>query len=371
MGGLNPGLQRFEDTISAQLENSSGVLINPATEEKQNTIIANQTNGEQETKLLDEYGNDIEGTMMNQLKVAESHRLSGGVFNGSTVDTNFYTNVDVNGGTCAVANAELTCSVTTTSGSSTSLYANSLARYMGANMNYYRSVFRVGDTGAVNNTRRWGVTDDIPSTTGIFFQLSGTTFSVVTRKGSSDTVISSGNFNGNVSSYTLDTNYHTYEIYLTHRRMMLVIDGVPIHTFTSTNSSVLSTWHLRPCIINTNTGVGSAVSCYTSVMTISRYGTANSQAKTYFQQGTTAGVILKIGPGALHLLNISGVLNNSVVNLYDGTSAAGTLLWSSGAMGAQTIPFGVPLDSSGGTTFNNGLFLTITGANSNCFIKYE
>lgn len=56
---------------NVKVRDSDGTPVNPATEEKQDTIIANQTNGTQKTKLADEYGNEVESTMTNQLKVAE------------------------------------------------------------------------------------------------------------------------------------------------------------------------------------------------------------------------------------------------------------------------------------------------------------
>jgi len=347
---------------------STDTIIDPATSD-------NQTNGEQTTKLNDEYGNDIEGTMLNQLKVAQNYRLSGGVFNGVTLDSNFYTSVLASNGTVTVSNTEAILTTTADSGSSSGIYANSLARYMGANMNYYRAVLKVGDIGIDNNTRRWGVCNILPIVDGYFFQLSGTTFSIVKRKAGNNTVVNSGSFNGKGSStggtYTIDTNYHTFEIYYTNKRVMFVIDGTPIHTSMATTTSLCGTQHLRPFFDNTNTGVGSVVTSSCMVMTISRYGTPNSQAKTYFQQGTTAGVLLKNGPGSLHLANISAVVNNSVITLYDGASTSGVVLWSSGTMGAQTQPFGLSFDGAGGTLFNTGLFLTITGANSNVFVKYE
>jgi hypothetical protein len=50
-------------------------------------------------RILDSWGDDIGSTLTDQMMVAESHRLSGGVFNGSTPDTNFYitnsANVDI------------------------------------------------------------------------------------------------------------------------------------------------------------------------------------------------------------------------------------------------------------------------------------
>lgn len=333
-------------------------------------------------KLTDNYNNQIEGTLINQLKVANSYRLSGGIFNDSYLDTSYYTARTANGGSVSVSDTEVVISVNTTSDSLAGVYANSLGRYMGANMNYCRSILRVGDTGATNNVRRFGVCDVIPAesstsfTNGFFFQLSGTTFQIVTRKDDTDIAVSNGSFNGDGSltnfSYSVDGNYHTLEIFYTNKKVQFVIDNVAIHTVTATTSSLSSTRHFHPFLDSTNTGVGSALTSYAMSLSVNRYGAPTSQAKTYFQQGTTAGVLLKRGPGSLHLMNLTGVQDTSVVTIYDGTSTSGTVLWASGTMGKTVLPFEVDFgDSSGGTPFNDGLFFTITGANSNTFIKYE
>jgi hypothetical protein len=65
---------------------------------------------------------------------------------------------------------------------------------------------------------------------------------------------------------------------------------------------------------------------------------------------------------------VSGVVNNSVITLYDNTAASGTILWASGAMGAQTLPFGVDLHQ---VNFFTGLTLAITAANSTVTVVYE
>ena len=330
--------------------------------------------------LNDDYGNDIEGTMTNQLKVAESHRLAGGVFN-NTIDSNFYTVTNVSGGTTTATGMEAALTLTTTSGSSTSMTTGLLARYMGANMNYFRSVIRLGDTGATSNVRIWGCGDTAPIVDGCFFRLSGTTFSVVARKGSVDTVVNSGSFNGDGTlsgvSYALDTNYHTFEVYYTTKRSMFVIDGTPIHTITATTTPMTNTRHFRPVIQNTNTGVGTAVSIFCTALTISRYGSAVSQAKSSFTTGTQAGVTLKTGPGSLHSLFLCNLVNGNVVTLYDNTAASGTIIWASGtiAIGAgNNAPdmYSVPMDGDGGVQFTVGLTLVVSGgAGCNVLVKYE
>ena len=94
-----------------------------------------------------------------------------------------------------------------------------------------------------------------------------------------------------------------------------------------------------------------------------------TQPTSKYQSGTTESrVILKYGAGSLHGVVLSGIVNNSVVTLYDNIASTGTTVWSSGEMGAQTIP--VSLDMKG-LPFYTGLTLTVTAANSNALVIYE
>lgn len=328
-------------------------------------------------KITDTWGDSIGSTMINQLMVAGAHRLSGGVFNGSAPDPSYYVSTIVANATASITNSTLDLATTTDSGSSIKAHTQSLARYVGGTMNSFRTVSRFGDTGTANNTRwlglingnGYGVISNF--TDGFFFQLSGTTFSIVSRTASIDVAVNSGSFNGSVTSWTVDTNYHTFEILYTNKKVEFYIDNILIHAITQTSARICGTRHFKPFGENTNTGVGSVCHLYSDVITISQFGTPTSQAKTDLQIGTTTGRQLKIGPGAIHLLNISNVTNSAVVTLYDGTSTSGRIIWASGAMSNQTVPFGVSMNSSGGTPFETGLFITITGANCNLFTKFE
>jgi len=368
MAGNNGNIK--SSPVSIKLENTSSSFINPSTEEKQDTIIANQTNRTQETKMFDSWGDEIGSTMIDEMMVSEKRRICGGVFNGTTPDTNFYTTVASANGTATISNSVIDTKVTADSGSNVLVYTNTVGRYIGGNMNHLRGIFRVGDTGKTNNTRQIGVTALSDLADSFYFQLSGTTFSIVANTtGLAQIKIDNGSFNGDNLSYLIDTNFHTWEILFTNKRIQFYIDKVLIHTFTETTTPICGTRHLRPFIRNTNTGVGSEAHLYCQSLTILSWGSIKTQPKYYYQAGTTAGVLLKTGIGSLHMLNISGVVNNATVTLYDGTSTAGTVIYSSGAMTNQTIPLTIPFND--GIQFANGLFLTITAANCNAQVIYE
>lgn len=331
---------------------------------------ANQTNKTQITKIMDSWGDEIGSTMIDELMVSEKSRVAGGVFNGTTPDTNFYTTVLNANATATISNSILDLATTTDSSSSALVYTNSIARYIGGNMNHMRGVFRVGDLGKTNNTRRIGCTATSTLADSFYFQLSGTTFSIVANTTGLDQIkIDNGSFNGDQTTYPITDTFHTWEILYTNRRIQFYVDKVLIHTLTATTSPICGTRHLRPFIQNFNTGVGEVAHLYTQVLSILSWGITKTQPKYYFQQNTTAGVLLKVGIGSLHEIVISGVVNNSVVTLYDGTSTSGSIIFATGAMSNQTVPFSVPFNS--GLQFVNGLYLTVTAANSNCLVIYE
>jgi hypothetical protein len=55
------------DKQSIKLEQVDSDLINPATEDKQDDIIANQTNGNQITQIFDSAGNEVDFSTLQSL----------------------------------------------------------------------------------------------------------------------------------------------------------------------------------------------------------------------------------------------------------------------------------------------------------------
>jgi hypothetical protein len=119
---------------------------------------------------------------------------------------------------------------------------------------------------------------------------------------------------------------------------------------------------------NTAAGVTSGtIECWNAI--IMRLGKSETTSKSTYQAGTTAGLTLKLGSGVVHSILVSGVTNNSVITIYDNTTPLATaILWSSGAMAANTVPFQI---NTRDMPFYNGLSLDITGANANVTVIYE
>lgn len=305
-------------------------------------------------------------------------RLVGAIFDGATVDTNFWVVTNTNGGTTTQVASELTVATNTTANGASVITSNRRGRYISGSTNVYRSVLKLS-AGVTNNKRRWGVAygTALPTTPTItdclLFTFDGTTFSISLLNNTVPATISSGSFNGNLgSTYTPTTGvYHTYEIMWSGSRTTLLIDGEVLHTAllsTTPLTGTLSQYIFMDNVNSSNITSNNTITCRTS--SIRRLGNLQTQTLSKYQSGTTAGVICKYGPGNLHSLVISPTTNNAVVTIYDGTTTGGTVIWASGSLNTSTStnPFSLDL---GGIPFYNGLFFTITVANCNLLVIYE
>jgi hypothetical protein len=202
---------------------------------------------------------------------ADTWRLVGGNHTDSTLDTDEWTPTLVGTGTATVATGILDLGTGTTANSSAIVQSVYTAAFTSGQVNNYLAAHRVGDTGTANNTRRWGCFD---VNNGMFFQLSGTTFSVVVRSAGADTTINSGSFNGASSSYALDTNFHIFEVQYTGGTALFIIDRVLVHKYTASTAALNSNTTLRIRAENFNSGGGTAnVHLYSRGTSISRLGT--------------------------------------------------------------------------------------------------
>lgn len=323
--------------------------------------------------LKDIHGRPGEFSQIRDLTMAEPYRVVGVIFNGTTIDTNFWTSA-VNG--AGAANTQATNLLTTASGTANSGYAQVTSvrrgRFIFAHPMVFRMAGRVTVASVALNTRRWGV--GAPSagaapTDGFWFEQSAAgVLSVVCSNGGTPTSVASGSFNGQVTSYTLDTNVHAFEIHYFVMQAQFFIDNVLIHTFTPTTANLSGDLTLPIFWSSTNTASGTTsgvFECWASI--IRRLGRNTTQPITGRQVGTGT-LVLKRGPGSVHTININTVSNNAVVTLYDNTAASGTVLWASGAMTALTQPFDVNLQD---VQFTTGLTLDVTAANATAVVVYE
>lgn len=315
----------------------------------------------------DHYGTQQYIAPNGELVAIPIYKLVGDSFSVPSLDSNMWTAVTGTGGTVDTNLGQLRLITGTTANNSVSLTSVNLARFSGAAPNKARIVIQLPDTGTVNNLREWGVKN---GTDGAFFQLNGTTFNAILRKAGVDTVIASGSFNGQYgATFAPGLNAHFYEIIYQPRQVIFMADNKIIHTHSASASMWTTNLHMGIYYENTNSGGSTTnVSMFARLGVIVRFGIAETQKNSIFQQGTTAGRTVKIGAGNIHGVILSGITNNSVVTLYDNTTATGTVIWSSGPLTPNGLPFGVDMK---GITFSNGLTLAITAANANCLVMYE
>ncbi len=330
-------------------------------------------------RTLDENGNfkvaapvdsnnfQSENTPMGELRVAEKVRLAGAQFDGAAVDTNYWT-TSVSTGTVAQAGTEVTITSGTAAGHYARLYSVRRARYVAGVANKLRVHVRLADTGTANVKRRWGIAwgATMPTITdGAYFELDGTTFSVVTLKGTTETRVSSGAFNGHGGyTYTLDTNYHVYEILYTNANVLFSIDKQLVHKASASAATWTNTMNHHIWLDVVNADASAAVAMYCRVASISRLGKLETQPKYYNLTGNAATHTLKIGAGSLHKIIFNNTSGTSFI-IYDQTTAAvptiGTVVTAAAALGSWDYH----------CPFYNGLVIVTTGNGLDLTVVYE
>jgi hypothetical protein len=320
-------------------------------------------------KMTDQYGFGVEFTPNDEMRIAPVVRLAGATFSGSTLDSNYW--ITGSGtGTISASGAQAILSSGSSANGSTSLQSLRVARYVGGSSNRCRIVLRLPDTGIVNNTRAWGC---FSQQDGAFFELSGSTISVVTRKGQSDTRVSNGSFNGDIGTTILvPTDVKTWEIYWNNSKVYFTMSGMLLHTVEANSNTWSNTLHLPIRAEDMNSSsASSVVTMNIRAASIHRLGNLLTQPTSSYTSGTNAGKLLKIGSGNLHSAIIGSQATTSVVTLYDGVNTSGSVIFSytyTQGTQANNQPFNLDFK---GLPFFTGLFLVIGTANSNVLVIYE
>ena len=326
--------------------------------------------------MQDALGFKGENTPNGEKRTAEPVRLVGTGFDGTTVDTNFWTaTVDATAGPGSVTQASgaLTLNSGTANSSFSTLRSFRRARYVAGTPMRYRSQTQLGDTGIAGNVRRWGVGygASMPTiTNGAWFQLSGTTFSVVTMLATTPSTVTS--FNGAYgTSFVLDTNVHTFEIYYNTNKVYFLIDGKLLHTVSASAASwsAFSTLYAYADNVNTTNTVAKTISFRTLVV----YRLGKLETATIYKNFSTAqtGTVLKQSSGRLHRIIIGTVgSTTTTVICYDGVTAVNPIVSLSVDPTAGSY-HAIPQNIEVNTGFYDGLTLTTTGTGANITIIYE
>jgi len=253
------------------------------------------------------------------LRTEPVHRVAGTAFTGNTKDPNFWTESVTGTGTVDQTLGVVTLATGITADSTATYTSVRRARWIPGTENVCRHFLKVGDTGTLLNTRRWGLLD---ATDGVFFQLAGTTLSVVTMISGAPTAVPQASWNGN-KTFTLDTNLHLWEIRMSEASVVFYIDKILRHTVTPTLTPAVSTLKLPIALQNINAGGGAAdVSLASIVSFTSRIGPLHS-ASIYKHLAANGTTVCKYSSGRLNqvIVNSLGASSN-ILTLYDNTSAA-------------------------------------------------
>lgn len=304
-------------------------------------------------------------TNSNAMNTVETVRLVGTNFDGTTKDTNFWTQTVTGSGSVTQSGGEIELGTGVTANSTVQYNSVRRARFVVSSPLQWQSITKFVTAGTTNNVRRIGAYDD---TDGFFFELDGATFSIGYRKSSSDTTVSSGSFNGNYGpSYTLDTAYHKFAIEWGPKGVFFYIDGILLHKDSAGHRSNFLSLPIRFENNNSN-GLTTDVVLDVLASAIVRYGSLITNPTSHFESGQIAAQVLKYGPGAVRGLVISNIDNNANVILYDNTAASGTVIWNSGQMPSNATPFDIDMH---GLPFSTGLTLAITTADCDTLVVYE
>lgn len=274
--------------------------------------------------LNKQVGADI--SLMGEMHVASTIKLTGATFVGTILDTNFWTPTLANSGTAVIGGGQLTLATNNIlPGGAASALSTRRARYVAANSNKFRGQIQLGDLGVDGNVRTWGACD---GTDGACFMLSGVNLCVYTSNAGIKTIVTSGGFNGEYGThYSLTTNCTTYEITWTNKVVIFEIDGAVLHIVTASGAPWTSTVTLPVELTNINfSEYDGEHYLYARVASIVRIGEYRT-TPIYFHASENATYNLKYGAGLLHkfILNSAGGAGN-VATLYDSIDASGQII---------------------------------------------
>jgi len=329
---------------------------------------------------FDNYGFELEYTPGGELRAVEPFRLVGAAFdlngNAGAVDPNFYTSNITNNGTVTQSNGQVVLDTAVTSANGAArLYTQRRARFVPGTTNQYRGYLVMSTVPITNFAARWGVVygSSMPTITdGAWFQMSGTTFSVVTKRGNAaDAVVTSFNGKLGASYVPVLTSLHRFEIYYGDGFVWFSIDGELLHKVTFAGSA-FSTANLYAYTDVVNSGSLQTSNTMTvSDLSVNRLGAAHTGG--HYGVVTTANTYnFKYGSGLLHGVVLGNGNAGTLITIYDdttGTANVMSVLAAATGGGSFTNPEFVQFGASG-IAFNNGLKVVSTGT-WNATVIYE
>lgn len=324
-------------------------------------------------QLRDGFGFNADCTPNAELITTDKIRLAGSIFNGATLDTNFWTTGTLVNGTVTVSNSEMVITSGAANADYAGVYTNRRATWITGTSNKFRCQMRLEAASDTDLTRRWGVgwassMTATAITDGACFKLVGTDLSIVTHSNStSGTSVASGSFNGTYTAPTW-TNNNTFEILYTLGKVYFIINSIVVHTVTaSTTHWTSNTVNFYAFADASTGGDGSTAKTMTfRMMNVSRLGNFQTQPTYRYITNANTAQVLKYGGGILHSIFIGTAVANKTVNIFDDTSGAGNQM-AGITLPAGVDPFGWDLDCP----FFTGLTVTPNDTGLKITVVYE
>lgn len=300
-----------------------------------------------------------------QLQTAEQTHLAGESFGGAALNTLKW-NIDLvgTGSQSATGNGELTLDTGVTANSAVEVDSIDVARFIPASYNSSHHAVTIPDGAsyAANNSRKWGAFNATSATcNGVYFELDGGVWYIAHCLAGTATRVAQSSWNGPGVLAFPDNSVtaNVYEIEYNAGAVTYRVNGAVMHRVALTGSPYANNTHFPVGMSNTNSG-GSItdVSLKLRSGAIFTLGKGTGAARPHYHSGTTAGLLLKDGPGHLGRVIIArtgGGGGDATLELYDATSATNQV--ARVALGADTTE-AIDYD----LTFNVGLYMVVAGA---------
>lgn len=211
----------------------------------------------------------------------------------------FWTSATANGGTTTSTGGE---GVIQTSAAATgsAQITSTVVSYFPGQVAWLNSAVRFNDTGSAGNIRRIGVFT-VSGTTpqnGFYYELNGTTLNaVVVNAGIATTTASASWSRFAVAPFTLDTNFHSFEIRYTANTVWFYVDNVLRHQVSGTTSAITATLNFPITISSINTSGATNRLIAVRNVGVGRFG---EPSQTVDETGLSAVRAIGVGGGTPH-----------------------------------------------------------------------
>ena len=302
----------------------------------------------------------------NELAISPVYRLVGTAFINGEKDPRFWTDGSINSGTVTQTDGEVILSSSATLSGSAKYSSKRRGRFVAGSAQLFSGGFNFFTAGTAGNIRRIGAYD---VDEGFFFQLVEDTFSIGTRLNTSDTLVNSGSFNGNLGEdfCPVANTYYLFTIEYTPLAAFYYVNGVLLHK--KSGAVQVGTMTLPITMESTNNAATNTAVVFKTVgMYIARQGELKTNPIYYYHAlGQETGVNLKIGAGKLHTIIFNNVVRNTVITISDSITGLTPTIIAHTAGDTRTSISAITVDAP----FSTGLRLTVSGANASLTLIYE